>query len=127
MSLPTKGWNLIDLPGRNEKRIENSSINKALGVTCDFEDDFTSAIEEDIFPDYVGQEWYQGEVDNEGYFTLLSASTKSLSNYLTGSLRPQSKGDRTLVPYLYLLHLGCGDCARCRDVTNLCRDEYDYY
>ena len=118
VSLITKGWNLIDLE-LDRKRIENPLIKKALGVTCDFEDAFTSVIEENIFQDYIGQEWIQGDTDNEGYFTLRSASTFQpydivSSNYLTGNLRQKSSTDNMLVPYLYLLHAGCGDEKRCR-------------
>ena len=83
-------------------------------------EDLNFNFELNIFQDYIGQEWIQGDTDNEGYFTLRSASTFQpydivSSNYLTGNLRQKSSTDSALVPYLFLLHAGCGDEKRCRE------------
>ena len=111
-----KGWNTTKIDPRAEMvTIKNDLTKKVLGITCDTQDDFTSVIEEDFFSNYVGQEWFKGETDKEGYFTLQNFnSLKPESDYLTGSLRPKSITDNSKVPYLYLLYAGCKDERRCR-------------
>ena len=111
-----KGWNItIANPKSDTVTIENYLTKKVLGITCDTRDDFTSVIEEEFFSNYVGQEWFKGEPDGEGYFTLQNSnSLKPKFDYLTGSLRPKSITDNSKVPYLYLLYAGCQDERRCR-------------